>query len=47
MSILGIGGTMSRRNTLYASILREINGEGKDARFKKVDRGMFAVVARK
>ena len=33
--------------TLYASILREINGKGKDARFKKVDRGLFALVARK
>ncbi len=33
--------------TLYASILREINRKGKDARFKKVDRGMFALVARK
>ena len=32
--------------TLYASILREINGKGKDARFKKVDRGLFALVAR-
>lgn len=27
--------------TLYASILREINTKGKDARFKKVDRGQF------
>ena len=27
--------------TLYASILREINAKGKDARFKKVDRGQF------
>ena len=33
--------------TLYASILREINRKGKDARFKKVDRGLFALVARK
>ena len=33
--------------TLYASILREINGKGKDARFKKVDRGLFALVATK
>ena len=32
--------------TLYASILREINGKGKDARFKKVDRGMFALATR-
>ena len=28
--------------TLYASILREINGKGKDARFKKVDRGCLS-----
>ena len=33
--------------TLYASILREINGKGRDARFKKVDRGLFALVSRK
>ncbi len=33
--------------TLYASILREINGKGKDARFMKVDRGLFAIVAKK
>ncbi|MEQ1828248.1 MAG: winged helix-turn-helix domain-containing protein [Pirellula sp.] len=30
--------------TLYASILREINGRGKDARFKKVARGMFSAM---
>ena len=28
--------------TLYAAILREINAKGKDARFKKVERGQFA-----
>ena len=33
--------------TLYASILREINGKGKDARFKKVDRGLFDLATRK
>lgn len=33
--------------TLYASILREINGKGKDARFKKVDRGQFTLATRK
>lgn len=33
--------------TLYASILREINAKGKDARFKKVERGQFTLVARK
>ena len=33
--------------TLYSSILREINAKGKDARFKKVDRGQFAMASRK
>lgn len=28
--------------TLYAAIIREIANKGKDARFKKVDRGLFA-----
>lgn len=28
--------------TLYAAVIREITAKGKDARFKKVDRGMFA-----
>ncbi len=28
--------------TLYAAIIREITAKGRDARFKKVDRGMFA-----
>jgi len=32
--------------TLYASILRDINTKGKDARFKKVDRGQFALAGR-
>ncbi len=27
--------------TLYAAIIREIAAKGKDARFKKVDRGLF------
>jgi hypothetical protein len=27
--------------TLYAAVIREITAKGKDARFKKVDRGMF------
>jgi len=27
--------------TLYAAIIREVTAKGKDARFKKVDRGMF------
>ncbi|MGE0481261.1 MAG: winged helix-turn-helix domain-containing protein [Phycisphaerae bacterium] len=28
--------------TLYAAMLREINDKGKDARFRKVERGQFA-----
>ena len=28
--------------TLYSAILREINAKGKDARFKKTERGNFA-----
>jgi ethanolamine utilization cobalamin adenosyltransferase len=28
--------------TLYSALSREINAKGKDARFKKVDRGQFA-----
>src|SRR5690606_13422855 len=33
--------------TLYAAIIREISTQGKDSRFKKVDRGAFALVGRK
>ncbi len=33
--------------TLYASILREINTKGKDARFKKTERGHFTLASRK
>ena len=33
--------------TLYASILREINTKGKDARFRKTERGHFELVNRK
>jgi len=29
--------------TLYAAILREIQAKGKDARFKKTDRGLFTI----
>ena len=29
--------------TLYAAIVREISTKGKDARFRKVDRGRFAL----
>ena len=29
--------------TLYAAIHREIDRKGKEARFEKVDRGMFAM----
>jgi len=32
--------------TLYASIVREINTRGKDARFRKIDRGLFALAGR-
>ena len=32
--------------TLYASILREINTKGKEARFRKTDRGLFALAGR-
>ncbi len=32
--------------TLYAAILREINTKGKDARFKKVDRGLFTLASK-
>lgn len=28
--------------TLYSAILREVSAKGKDARFKKVERGQFA-----
>jgi vancomycin resistance protein YoaR len=28
--------------TIYAAMMREINEKGKDARFKKTDRGLFA-----
>jgi len=31
--------------TLYAAIIREISAKGKDARFAKVDRGMFTSTA--
>ena len=31
--------------TLYSAILREINAKGKEARFKKTDRGQFAINA--
>jgi len=31
--------------TLYAAILREINTKGKDARFKKTERGKFSAKA--
>jgi hypothetical protein len=33
--------------TLYAAMLREIAEKGKDARFQKVDRGMFATRVKK
>jgi hypothetical protein len=31
--------------TLYSAILREINTKGKESRFKKTERGLFAVKA--
>ena len=31
--------------TLYSAILREINVKGKDARFKKTERGKFVLKA--
>jgi hypothetical protein len=31
--------------TLYSAILREINTKGKESRFKKTDKGKFAVTA--
>lgn len=40
-------GGKTPEGTLYASILRNINTNGKDARFKKVDRGQFALARRK
>jgi len=36
-------GGKTPHSTLYAAILRELNAKGKDARFKKVARGKFAV----
>jgi hypothetical protein len=32
---------------VYASILREINAKGKDARFRKTERGHFTLASRK
>ncbi len=32
--------------TLYAAILRQISQKGKDARFKRIDRGLFALKAK-
>lgn len=31
--------------TLYSAILREVNAKGKDARFKKTERGKFTAKA--
>lgn len=33
--------------TLYSAIIREISKKGRDARFKKVERGQFTLSARK
>jgi vancomycin resistance protein YoaR len=35
-------GGATPHGTLYSAILREINAKGKDARFKKTERGQFA-----
>ena len=32
--------------TIYSALIREIAGKGKQARFKKVDRGLFALAAK-
>jgi len=32
--------------TIYSALVREIAGKGKQARFKKVDRGLFALACR-
>ena len=32
--------------TIYTAILREIRAKGKDARFKKTDRGLFTTTGR-
>ena len=36
-------GGQTPRATLYSALLREIQTKGKDARFKKTDRGLFAL----
>jgi len=36
-------GGLTPANTLYASILREINTKGEDSRFEKVERGRFTL----
>jgi hypothetical protein len=41
----GIGKTPEA--TLYSAIIREISKKGRDARFKKVERGQFTLSARK
>ncbi len=32
--------------TIYSALIREIAGKGKQARFKKVDRGLFALASK-
>jgi restriction system protein len=32
-------------STIYAAILREVRAKGKDARFRKTDRGLFEATA--
>ncbi|MBM4090997.1 MAG: hypothetical protein FJ276_16480 [Planctomycetes bacterium] len=40
-------GGKTPEGTLYASILRELNTKGKDARFKRTNRGQFALAGRR
>jgi len=39
-------GGKTPHSTLYAALLRHIRKHGKDARFVKTDRGMFALAGR-
>ncbi len=40
-------GGLTPHATLYSAIIREIKVKGKEARFKKADRGKFVFVAPK
>lgn len=39
-------GGQTPASTLYSAILREITAKGKNARFKKIDRGQFAATGK-